>query len=729
MMNKENENEKIPPPKDLETALEHIFNAATPNKQFVNQLAARLEQEVEGSRKKWFWSDVSTSFWRTASLGAAILALIVVLVWGINNLIPITEPGSGNEESTWLAPVYTTFPSTTLSATSDPGATPTYEPTGTIVNGTEAAPLLINLEPIITAEGMRLRFDSWAPDNTWISYWLGEEEDQPAYLTFTNAETGETCQHEEVRVEDLWRGDLVWQEDGNAIILNNLTGNPLMGIPCEKFTAVEYFAPDPGFDREVSPDGKYLAERVISRFEDQAIHSELRITEIETGESITSVNYIDSPHFVFGGPRWLNNELYLIGTTVDQGVLYFSLANKKVGNLLIDLLELEIHEDEFVSVIGAQVDGDKGDYHLLITRWDDSLGSSLLLYHSEYNQIEVITSYNAASFNGTSGGWSSFSPDGKWLLLYSESPGTGEQDYWLRPVDPPGSPLVMLSGGGVFGGLSQNENMMAFIHSDSIRIASFPDDRMLGRWYAPKYWIDRLWWSPHGDRLVAYGLHKESGHEALFFIEPSEPQVPVVRQTQPSAPSPRTPTETPYPTTTPDLAEMNIQTYQSYSPDGNWVAEGMVASSRSIICCPDYYTRLVVSSVDGSTQYVVVDKWEKSGLGYTTPRPFHWSSDGIYFYYTNEPVVEGCGIFVNGADLYKVDLRDGAVTEVIPSSGLWLSLSADESSLAYIEYGLCGRSGSRQQATLKSNSSAYFQVFTTIPSRTTSLIMGISFKG
>jgi hypothetical protein len=289
MMNKENETKNKPPPKDLETALEHIFNAATPRKQFVSQLAARLEQEVEGSQKKWFWSDVSTSIWRTASLGAAILALVFVLVWGINNLIPITEPGPAKEET--------------------------------------PLPVIFTLTP---------------------------------------------------------------------------TPPSLTSIP-----TTEMASPSP---------------------------------------SLT-------------------------------------------------------------------------------------------------------------------------------LPVQTETP---------KPT--------------------------------------------------------------------------------------------------------RTPTETPYPTTTPDLAEMNFQTYQSYSPDGNWVAEGLVASSRSIICCPDYYTRLVVSRVDGSTQYVVVDKWEKSGLGYTTPRPFHWSSDGSYFYYTNQPVVEGCGIFVNGADLYKVDLRDGVVIEIIPSSGLWLSLSADESSLAYIGY-------------------------------------------
>jgi hypothetical protein len=113
-----------PPEKGLETALEHIFNAASPDKRFVNQLAGRLEQEVEGSRKKWFWSDVSTSIWRTASLGAAILALIIVLVWGINNLIPPSETALTDEETPTLSPFSTSSPA----LTNTPGIEPTLTP-------------------------------------------------------------------------------------------------------------------------------------------------------------------------------------------------------------------------------------------------------------------------------------------------------------------------------------------------------------------------------------------------------------------------------------------------------------------------------------------------------------------------------------------------------------------------------------------------------------------------
>jgi Tol biopolymer transport system component len=56
-------------------------------------------------------------------------------------------------------------------------------------------------------------------------------------------------------------------------------------------------------------------------------------------------------------------------------------------------------------------------------------------------------------------------------------------------------------------------------------------------------------------------------------------------------------------------------------------------------------------------------------------------------YVTNKPVPDGCGVFVNGSDLHRVDLNDGSVAQIVPSSGLWLSLSPDESTLAYIGYG------------------------------------------
>jgi hypothetical protein len=88
-----------PPEKDLERALELIFNTATPDKHFIHQLADRLEQEAKSSQKRWLWSGMTTSAWQVASMGAATLALIIVLVWAINNLIPITDTSPAKEET------------------------------------------------------------------------------------------------------------------------------------------------------------------------------------------------------------------------------------------------------------------------------------------------------------------------------------------------------------------------------------------------------------------------------------------------------------------------------------------------------------------------------------------------------------------------------------------------------------------------------------------------------
>jgi hypothetical protein len=131
---------------------------------------------------------------------------------------------------------------------------------------------------------------------------------------------------------------------------------------------------------------------------------------------------------------------------------------------------------------------------------------------------------------------------------------------------------------------------------------------------------------------------------------------------------------------------MESHTWSDTSPDGKWNAQGLVAFPATDPKM-GYYVRLKVARVDGTFEWTAVDEWSALGLGYTTPQPFQWSRDGRYFYFTNEPVVDGCAVFVNGSDLQRVDLEDGSVAELAPSSGLWLSLSPDETMLAYIGYG------------------------------------------
>ena len=137
------------------------------------------------------------------------------------------------------------------------------------------------------------------------------------------------------------------------------------------------------------------------------------------------------------------------------------------------------------------------------------------------------------------------------------------------------------------------------------------------------------------------------------------------------------------PVATPDAARMDIATSSDTSPNGQWVAEMKAAKPKD---SDFYYTNLTVTDAAGTSRWTVVDAWAPYGLGYTVPKPFHWSNDGKYLYVTNEPVPDGCALFVNGSDLQRVDLSNGDVTQIVEPVGLWLSLSPDETKLAYLSW-------------------------------------------
>ena len=152
---------------------------------------------------------------------------------------------------------------------------------------------------------------------------------------------------------------------------------------------------------------------------------------------------------------------------------------------------------------------------------------------------------------------------------------------------------------------------------------------------------------------------------------------------QATAPTLRATSVATTPVPTPNAVHMDIATSSATSPDGQWVAETTVATPRS---GDSYYTNLTVTDTAGTSGWVMIDSWAPYGLGYTVPRPFHWSNDGNYLYVTNEPVPDGCTLFVNGSDLQRVDLSNGQVTRIVEPVGLWLSLSPDETKLAYLSW-------------------------------------------
>jgi Tol biopolymer transport system component len=133
------------------------------------------------------------------------------------------------------------------------------------------------------------------------------------------------------------------------------------------------------------------------------------------------------------------------------------------------------------------------------------------------------------------------------------------------------------------------------------------------------------------------------------------------------------------------------------SPDGRWRVVAQV--STPVIVGEDemeefpsgakYQVTLTVESTDSDLVWGVVDEWRNSGLGADYPGPLQWSADGRYLFFTNVPVPDGCAVFVNGGDLWRLDLQTGEAVELLPFVGLAMALSPDSQTLAY--YGAYGR--------------------------------------
>lgn len=129
------------------------------------------------------------------------------------------------------------------------------------------------------------------------------------------------------------------------------------------------------------------------------------------------------------------------------------------------------------------------------------------------------------------------------------------------------------------------------------------------------------------------------------------------------------------------------------SPNGRWqVRFGQSApvavSGNELETFPSglkYAVFLEVAEVDGSLRHVIVDEWRGAGLGQEWPIPYRWSADGQSLYITDTAAVDGCGMFITGTHLDKVDLATGAVTQLLPPfHTLNFALSPDEQGLALI---------------------------------------------
>lgn len=368
-------------------------------------------------------------------------------------------------------------------------------------------------EPLVSAP--RLRFDSWSPDSQWIGYWFAEGDNQAAHLAFINVQSGKNCQ-QDVVADNIDSGHVSWGKDNQVIVVQSSKGSALGGVPCGVFSPTEG-ARNFRAESSISPDGRYRADTIPGNWEGELVHNVTTITEVSTNRTTHTVKWDGSPH-VWAESGWLNNRLYLVGLDVKRGALYISVPDGKVSNVVSDLLGLDVHDLGTISHVGRQANPANGEYHLLIEFWNGSPGPPLLLYHSETGLVEKLSFYKSWIVNG-----SSLSLDGKWLFLsYPSSKQYNEiEDFWIRPVDPAGSPAMKPADGMGFAGFSNEARKMVFIDKNyAVYVLNFPNGERIGSWYSPNYSIDRAWWAPDGKRVAMQGFPTRTQSEAIFIIEP-----------------------------------------------------------------------------------------------------------------------------------------------------------------------------------------------------------------
>lgn len=183
---------------------------------------------------------------------------------------------------------------------------------------------------------------------------------------------------------------------------------------------------------------------------------------------------------------------------------------------------------------------------------------------------------------------------------------------------------------------------------------------------------------------------------AVTFVMLQSGCAPVVSQTTPTSvpattltPLPTLPaaeveraTATPLATAQAERGDLSTdRRSDTTSPDGEW-------KTASVFQVPvaggEYYQQLTVRHVSGSPSYTLIDGWFTLLPGYTIAEPLAWSQSGDALYYTNNYQADGCALLYNGSDLYRVELKDGTVTEVLPpDTTIKLGLAQDERHVAY----------------------------------------------
>ncbi len=398
-----------------------------------------------------------------------------------------------------------------------PSATPataTIRPATAVSVSTAAPtiePLAISVAPVITAT--LLRFESWSPDGAWLAVWafdsaeaFSESATPRGTLYFFNARTGRACEFPYIaRYNGMINSSIVWQADGNVAVLTSQP--PRYGAPCaDDYTELPALIVNPDHDPSRSPNGNYRATTQVQR----AGRAETTVIDTRTGEVANVVEWqpVQAGNGAELGGAWLTDDLFLIPYTLDQGPLLLP-AGKAVIQIGPELFKRTCEPGAVCWGAAGAVDKTTGQYHLVLLSADQAPGEALI-YHSENGRVEAVARRTPAGF----------SPDGRYLVLYTVDP-DGKYGVYMRPLDPPesGEALLRSADGDPFPlSWSPDSTRVAMSWGEGLTLFTTSDGAPIRFWRTDAYvTLPEFLWSPDGRLLASFG---KSGKRYVLFVTP-----------------------------------------------------------------------------------------------------------------------------------------------------------------------------------------------------------------
>ena len=257
----------------------------------------------------------------------------------------------------------------------------------------------------------------------------------------------------------------------------------------------------------VSPTGTYAAFTAF-QFASAVITATTSVVNLNTDQRAERIQWRVQPNgdgLLDPGLIWLGDEQFLIQTTMDQGPLLVKMGKSTmpIGPTLFGVLARPRQW-----AVAALVDGSQ-HYHIAFsTPASDDV--SLLHYDPMRLYDSVSGKITELPFQHTLG----FSPDGKWLLGYSED----SSNLWLWPVDNNKDQGVRLPLHGPSNIVWKPDSSQLISGGyGGITLFVVPSGAQVGFLKFNDYNAEPFGWSPDGKFLAVRGIGY--GQEALFIVQ------------------------------------------------------------------------------------------------------------------------------------------------------------------------------------------------------------------